>query len=94
MKSVSHKGLEPVVLKPSDFVLTQNGHISATTDDTGEVHPVSRMPRGRMAAASWDEIAQALRNAEEGKSRGADVELRPGGELVLVFSDPIPRIAR
>ena len=71
----------------TDLVLTQDGDIAATADDTGEVQPVSRIPRGRMAAASWDEIAQALRNAEEGKSRGADVELHPGGELVLVFSE-------
>jgi hypothetical protein len=34
-------------------------------------------------AATWEDIARTLRAAEDGKPRGIDVELRPGGELVL-----------
>ena len=68
----------------TDLVLTTDGNIAATAPgDAGQPEPVSRIPQGRMAAASWDQIAQALRNAEEGRPGGADVELRPGGQLVL-----------
>jgi len=40
-----------------------------------------------MAATSWDEIAHALRSAEQGSPGGTDVELRPGGQLVLVYEE-------
>jgi hypothetical protein len=32
---------------------------------------------------TWDDIARALRGAEDGGPRALDVELRPGGNLVL-----------
>lgn len=68
----------------ADLALTPDGNIAATAPgDTGQPEPVSRIPQERMAAASWDQIAQALRSAEEGRPGGADVELRPGGHLVL-----------
>ncbi len=67
-----------------DLMLTPEGDIAADVSDAGGgQRPVSRLPQGRMAASSWDEIAQALRNAEEGRPGTADVELRPGGQLVL-----------
>ena len=37
----------------------------------------------RMATATWEGIAWTLRTAEDGRAGAADVELRPGGELVL-----------
>ena len=69
----------------ANLALTPEGDIVADGgDDTGHGRrPVSRIPQARMAAASWDEIAQALRVAEEGKPGVADVELRPGGQLVV-----------
>jgi len=77
----------------TDLVLTPDGNIIATApSDDGQPEAVSRIPHARMAATSWDEIAQALRNAEEGVSGGADVELRPGGLLLLSEpgNDPQP----
>lgn len=47
---------------------------------------------------SWDKIVQALRTAEEGRPGSADVELRPGGQLVLTGrereSQPLSRLPR
>jgi hypothetical protein len=40
-------------------------------------------PKPAPSAVTWDDIARALRGAEDGGSRGFDVELRPGGNLVL-----------
>lgn len=37
----------------------------------------------RMATATWEDIARTLRTAEDGRAGAVDVELRPGGELVL-----------
>jgi hypothetical protein len=72
-----------------DLVLTPRWDIAtvAPQDAGAEPQPISRIPRERMAAASWDQIAQTLRSAEEGKQGGTDVELRPGGELMLVFAE-------
>ena len=52
----------------------------------------------RMAAdnpaegSSWEEIVHALRTAEEGRPGAAEVQLRPGGQLVLTGPgrDPQP----
>jgi len=82
----------------TDLVLTGGGEITAADSAEGELRPVSRIPRGRMAASSWDEIAQALRNVEEGKPGWADVELRPGGQLLLAGpgkdAQPVSRLPR
>jgi hypothetical protein len=59
-----------------------------TTPGTSLVR-VSRLPQERMAA-TWDDIARALRTAED-KRPGADVELRPGGELVLTGREQPPQ---
>ncbi len=37
----------------------------------------------QMATARWEDIARTLRTAEDGRTGAVDVELRPGGELVL-----------
>ncbi len=66
-----------------DLVLTRGGETTAADTASDELRPVSRIPQARMAAGSWEEIAQELRNVEEGKRGWADVELRPGGQLVL-----------
>ncbi|MDA8322461.1 MAG: hypothetical protein M0030_21990 [Actinomycetota bacterium] len=69
----------------TDLVLSAHGGI--TTSGAGgaaqELRPLSRLPQGRMAGSSWDEISRALRNEEDGKPGWADVELRPGGQLVV-----------
>ena len=58
----------------------------------------------RMAAddsaegSSWDEIVRALRAAEEGKPGATEVQLRPGGQLVLTGRErdpqPLSRLPR
>ncbi len=74
-----------------DLMLSPDSSIVATTPDgTGELEPLSRIPQSRMAAASWDQIAQALRDAEEGRPGRSDVELR-NGQLVLTDRDKGPR---
>jgi hypothetical protein len=40
------------------------------------------LPTVRMAA-TWEDIARMLRTAEDGRPGVVDVELRPGGDLVL-----------
>ncbi len=35
------------------------------------------------ATATWEDIVRNLRIAEDGRAGAVDVELRPGGELVL-----------
>lgn len=45
--------------------------------------PLVSTPGPDPKPATWDDIARALRGAEDGGSRGFDVELRPGGNLVL-----------
>jgi hypothetical protein len=42
-------------------------------------------------AATWEEIARSLRTAEDGKQGAADVELRPGGQLVLTGREQPPQ---
>ena len=37
----------------------------------------------QMATATWEDIARTLRTAEDRRAGAVDVELRPGGELVL-----------
>jgi hypothetical protein len=80
----------------ADLTLTPDRGIVATAPDgVREPEPESRIPQGRMAAASWDQIAQALRDAEDGRPGRSDVELR-GGQLVLTDRDkgsqPVSRL--
>lgn len=57
----------------------------------------TRLPEARMAAddsvagGSWEEIVQALRTAEEGRPGAAEVQLRPGGQLVLTSRERDPQ---
>ena len=37
----------------------------------------------QMATPTWEDIARTLRTAEDGRAGAVDVELRPGGQLVL-----------
>jgi hypothetical protein len=45
----------------------------------------------QMATATWEDIARTLRTAEDGGAGAADVELRPGGELVLTGREQPPQ---
>jgi hypothetical protein len=65
-----------------DLTLTEGGKITAVPGSGTGLFRVSRLPAERMAA-TWEEIARSLRTAEDGKQGAADVELRPGGQLVL-----------
>lgn len=81
----------------TDYVVRDGGTIvSVPADASQQADVVSRLPEGRMAASSWDEIAQTLRKVENGTARGSDVELRPGGTLVLTGRDgkaePVSRL--
>lgn len=72
-----------------DLVLRPGGYIAKTAlVDAEEDHVISRLPEGRMAASSsWEEIAEQLRRREEGRSTGAEVVLKPGGELEVSWDD-------
>ena len=48
---------------------------------------VSCLPEKRLTAATWEEIARTLNTAEDGSPGTVDVELRPGGELVVTGRD-------
>jgi hypothetical protein len=49
----------------------------------------------QMATATWEDIAQTLRTAEDRRAGAVDVELRPGGELVLTGRDqPTQRLSQ
>jgi hypothetical protein len=66
-----------------DLVLVEGGKIAGVPGSGTGLIPVSRLPEERMAAATWEDIARTLRSAEDGRPGAVDVELRPGGELVL-----------
>jgi hypothetical protein len=66
-----------------DLTLVEHGKIAGVAESgTSPIH-VSRLPEERMAAATWEDIERALRDAEDGSHGAVDVELRPGGELVV-----------
>lgn len=65
-----------------DLALVEGGNIVAFPDSGTSPIQVSRLPEERMAA-TWEDIARTLRTAEDGRPGAVDVELRPGGELVL-----------
>jgi hypothetical protein len=73
-----------------DLTLIEGGKIATVPGSgTGLIH-VSRLPEERMAA-TWEDIARTLRTAEDGKPGAVDVELRPGGELVLTGREQPPQ---
>lgn len=59
---------------------------------------VSCLPEKRTTAATWEEIARTLGTAEDGSPGTVDVELRPGGELVVTGHDrsarPLSRLPK
>jgi hypothetical protein len=67
-------------------------------DSEGHPNQAGEPSKTSAAANQWDRIAQALRAAEGGRSGTADVELRPGGQLVLVKPgqppEPLSRLPR
>lgn len=65
---------------PQDFVLS--GGTLVPLDQPGAV-PTSSLPEDRMAGSSWDEVARAVREAEQG-NRSRDVVIRPGGQIDIV----------
>ena len=65
-----------------DLMLVEGGEIAGAPGSGASVTQVSRLPEERMAA-TWEDIARTLRTAEDGGPGAVDVELRPGGELVL-----------
>jgi hypothetical protein len=65
-----------------DLTLVEGGGIAAVPASGIGLIDISRLPQERMAA-TWEDIARTLRTAEDGKPGAVDVELRPGGELVL-----------
>jgi hypothetical protein len=82
----------PARVRPTtrDLVLMEGGKIAAVPGSgTSRVH-ISRLPQERMAA-TWEDIARTLRTAEDGKPGAVDVELRPGGELVLTGREQSPQ---
>ena len=73
-----------------DLTLVEGGKIAADRETgTSPIH-VSRLPQQRMAA-TWEDIARTLRTAEDGRPGAVDVELRPGGELVLTGRELPPQ---
>jgi hypothetical protein len=73
-----------------DLTLIEGGEIAAVSGSGASGILVSRLPAERMAA-TWEEIARTLRTAEDGKQGAVDVELRPGGELVLTGREQPPQ---
>ncbi len=74
----------PARIRPAtrDLTLIEGGKIAAVPGSGTSLIYISRLPQERMAA-TWEDIARNLRTAEDGRPGGVDVELRPGGELVL-----------
>ncbi len=74
----------PARVRPTmrDLTLIEGGKIAAVPGSGTRLIHVSRLPQERMAA-TWEDIARTLRTAEDGRPGAVDVELRPGGELVL-----------
>ena len=74
----------PTRVRPTmrDLMLVEGGKIAADPESGASLVHVSCLPEERMAA-TWDDIARTLRTAEDGRPGAVDVELRPGGELVL-----------
>jgi hypothetical protein len=68
--------------KTRDLALVKGRKIVAIPESGTSPIQVSRLPEERMAA-TWEDIARTLRTAEDGRPGAVDVELRPGGELVL-----------
>jgi hypothetical protein len=74
-----------------DLALVESGEIVSISEPGASPVHVSRLPRARMAAATWEDIARTLGTAEDGKPGSVDVELRPGGQLVLTGREQVPQ---
>jgi hypothetical protein len=73
-----------------DLTLIEGSKIAAVPGSGTSPTYISRLPQERMAA-TWEDIARTLRTAEDGRPGGVDVELRPGGELVLTDREQPPQ---
>ena len=73
-----------------DLALVEGGKIVAIAESGAIPIQVSRLPAERMAA-TWEDIAQTLRTSEDGRPGAVDVELQPGGELVLTGREQEPQ---
>jgi hypothetical protein len=76
---------------PADLALVEGGEIVGISGSGTSHVRVSRLPQERMAAMTWEEIARTLRTAEDGEPQTVDVELRPGGELVMTGREQTPQ---
>ena len=74
-----------------DLALVEGGEIVSISEPGASPVHVSRLPRARMAAPTWEDIARTLGTAEDGKPGSVDVELRPGGQLVLTGREQVPQ---
>ena len=82
----------PPRIRPTirDLTLVEGGKIAAVPESGTSLTHVSRLPQERMAA-TWEDIARTLRTAEDGRPGAVDVELRPGGEIVLTGREQPPQ---
>jgi hypothetical protein len=74
-----------------DLTLIQGGKLAAVPGSGVSLLQLSCLPEDRMAA-TWEGIARTLRTAEDGRPGALDVELRPGGELVLTGRELPPQL--
>jgi hypothetical protein len=83
----------PARVRPTmrDLTLVEGGKIAAVRGTGTSLIYASRLPLERMAAVTWEDIARTLCAAEDGRPRAVDVELRPGGELVLTGREQPPQ---
>jgi hypothetical protein len=81
-----------------DLTLVEDGKIAGVPETGTSPINVSRLPEERMAATTWEDIARTLGTAEDGSPGTVDVELRPGGDLVVTdreqSAQPLSRLPK
>jgi hypothetical protein len=87
---VTDWAIDTLPLRVRDLTLIEGGKLAAVPGSRASLVQVSRLPEERMAA-TWEDIARTLRIAEGGRPGAVDVELRPGGELVLTGRELPPQ---
>jgi hypothetical protein len=87
---VTREAISTPPVRVRDLTLIEGGKLTAVPGSGASLIQVSRLPEERMAA-TWEDIARTLRTAENGRPGALDVELRPGGELVLTGRELPPQ---